>query len=152
MYWCQQLLAESLGKDKKGFIPLVSEAPRDHHSLLQLYLDGPKNMSFYIFSSISKKNVRANTSSFENSLKYLNGITLDKIKTSQKNAFIKTLKENKILFKEFKISERSETVIGKLFFLFIFETIVLSKLLSVDPFGQPAVERVKLLTKKNLIS
>ena len=38
----QQLLAESLGKNKKGFIPVISNAPKDHHSLLQLYLDGPK--------------------------------------------------------------------------------------------------------------
>ena len=51
MFWCQQLLAESLGKNKKGFIPLVSNAPKDHHSLLQLYLDGPNDKAFYVFSS-----------------------------------------------------------------------------------------------------
>ena len=39
LFWSQQLLAESLGKDKKGFTPIVSIAPKDHHSLLQLYLD-----------------------------------------------------------------------------------------------------------------
>ena len=35
LFWCQQLFAESLGKNKKGFIPVVSNAPKDHHSLLQ---------------------------------------------------------------------------------------------------------------------
>ncbi len=39
-------LAESLGKKKKGFMPAVSNAPKDHHSLLQLYLDGPKDKIF----------------------------------------------------------------------------------------------------------
>ena len=50
LYWCQQLIAESLGKNKKGFLPIVSNAPKDHHSLLQLYLDGPKDKLFHIFS------------------------------------------------------------------------------------------------------
>ena len=42
LYWYQQLLAESLGKKGKGFLPVVSNCPKDHHSLLQLYLDGAK--------------------------------------------------------------------------------------------------------------
>ena len=55
LYWCQQLLAESLGKKNKGFIPIISNAPKDHHSLLQLYLDGPKDKIFYIFSRKKKR-------------------------------------------------------------------------------------------------
>ena len=55
LYWCQQLIAESLGKKGKGIIPVVSNAPRDHHSLMQLYLDGPKDKLFYIFSLDLKK-------------------------------------------------------------------------------------------------
>ena len=54
LYWCQQLVAESLGKKGKGFLPMISNAPKDHHSLLQLYLDGPKDKLFHIFS-IEKK-------------------------------------------------------------------------------------------------
>ena len=54
LYWYQQLLAESLGKKNKGFLPVISNVPKDHHSLLQLYLDGPKDKLFYIFS-IGKK-------------------------------------------------------------------------------------------------
>ena len=50
LYWCQQLISESLGKNSKGFLPIISSAPKDHHSLLQLYLDGPKDKLFYIFS------------------------------------------------------------------------------------------------------
>ena len=48
LYWCQQLIAESLGKKNKGFLPVISNAPKDHHSLLQLYLDGPKDKIFYV--------------------------------------------------------------------------------------------------------
>ena len=36
-------------------MPLISVGPRDHHSLLQLYLDGPKDNFFYIFSFKKRK-------------------------------------------------------------------------------------------------
>ena len=50
-YWYQQLVAESLGKEGKGINPTLSFGPRDHHSLLQLYLDGPKDKFFSFFNS-----------------------------------------------------------------------------------------------------
>ena len=53
--WYQQLTAESLGKNGKGIFPIVSSMPKDNHSLLQLYLDGPKN-NFYTFFSVREKN------------------------------------------------------------------------------------------------
>jgi glucose-6-phosphate isomerase len=37
--WYQQLVAESLGKKKKGILPIVSNMPKDNHSVMQLYLD-----------------------------------------------------------------------------------------------------------------
>ena len=58
LFWCQQLISESLGKKGKGLLPVISTAPKDHHSLLQLYLDGPKNKIFYIFSGISKNKIK----------------------------------------------------------------------------------------------
>ena len=58
MLWCQQLIAESLGKKGKGILPSISIGPRDHHSLLQLYLDGPKDNFFYIFSFRNKKKIK----------------------------------------------------------------------------------------------
>ena len=51
-YLYQQLVAESLGKKGKGFMPMISTMPKDHHSLLQLYLDGPRNNFFTIFAKI----------------------------------------------------------------------------------------------------
>ena len=55
--WYQQLVAESLGKQGKGILPIISNLPKDNHSLMQLYLDGPKN-NFYTFFDVNdnKKN------------------------------------------------------------------------------------------------
>jgi len=150
MFWCQQLLAESLGKNKKGFIPVVSNAPKDHHSLLQLYLDGPRDKIFYVFSSNTKKNLKINSSFFGEKVRYLNKKTYHDVKLSQKNAFIQALKENKTSFREIIIKRFNEDTLGKLFLLLIFETIILGKMMKTNPFDQPAVEKVKILTRRFL--
>ena len=51
-YWYQQLIAESLGKKSKGILPIISNMPKDNHSLMQLYLDGSKN-NFYTFFNVA---------------------------------------------------------------------------------------------------
>ena len=61
LFWLQQLIGESLGKKGLGFLPVVSNVPKDHHSLLQLYLDGPKNKVFYIFSLDIKESKKIKT-------------------------------------------------------------------------------------------
>ena len=52
--WYQQLVAESLGKRKKGVLPIVSNMPKDNHSVMQLYLDGFKNNFFTFFYAYKK--------------------------------------------------------------------------------------------------
>ena len=152
LYWSQQLFAESLGKNKKGFIPVISNAPKDHHSLLQLYLDGPKDKVFYIFSSSKRGNLKTKSNFFNANVKYLRKKKYNDIKDSQKNAFLRVLKNKKIPFREINIQKFNEDTIGKLFLQFIMETIFLGKLINVNPFDQPAVEEVKVLTKKFLVS
>ena len=137
LYWCQQLIAESLGKKGKGILPVVSQVPKDHHSLLQLYLDGPKDKLFYIFSLKQNKKVKTN----KNVLK---------IKEAQKNALIHVLKSKNIPYQEFIISKKNEETLGELFSYFIMETALIGKLIGINPFDQPAVEEVKILTKKYL--
>ena len=56
--------SRDLGKKDMGFFPTISIAPKDHHSLLQLYLDGPKDKLFHIFSINSKLKERFILTSF----------------------------------------------------------------------------------------
>ena len=150
LFWCQQLIAESLGKNGKGFFPVISNGPKDHHSLLQLYLDGPKDKLFYIFSSDHLDKDKLKVRKFHKNLNFLNNKSLSQIKLSQKNALIKTLKKNKIPFREFKIKKDHEGTLGRLFSYFILETIIVGKLSGLNPFDQPAVEQVKKYTKQIL--
>lgn len=150
LFWCQQLIAESLGKKNKGFLPIISKAPKDHHSLLQLYLEGPKDKIFYIFSAETKAKVKININKSLDKKNYLNKKFIRSIKEAQKNALIKTLKKNKIPFREFKIKNLDEKTIGMFFSYFILETICIGKLSNINPFNQPAVEQVKKFTKQLL--
>tara|TARA_B110000881_G_C18533595_1_gene494471 strand:- start:5 stop:1216 length:1212 start_codon:yes stop_codon:yes gene_type:complete len=148
--WCQQLIAESLGKNGKGLFPVLSEAPKDHHSLLQLYLDGPRNKFFYIFSAKSTRNLKMKKNYFESNFSYLKNKSINKIVNSQKKALIKVLKNKKIPFREIHINSFSEETLGELFAYFMTETVAIAKLMNINPFDQPAVEEVKMLTKKYL--
>ena len=150
LFWLQQLIAESLGKDNKGFLPIISSAPKDHHSLLQLYLDGPRDKIFNIFSldKISKEKI--NVSKTFGVKSFLDKKRISKVKNAQKNALIKTLLKKKIPFREFKIKNINEVELGKLFSFFMIETIIIGKILKIDPFNQPAVELVKIYTKELL--
>ncbi len=150
LFWCQQLIAESLGKKNKGFLPVISNAPRDHHSLLQLYLNGPKDKLFYIFSCDQRSKKKLNMKKFLNTKSFLHNHSLSNIKKAQKNSLIKSLSKNKIPYREFKIKKTDEETLGNLFSYFILETIIIGKLTNINPFDQPAVEEVKLFTKKLL--
>ena len=151
LFWNQQLIAESLGKKGKGFLPTISIAPKDHHSLLQLYLDGPKDKLFYIFSERPNNKKKLNAKIFGKDYNFLNKKSLSQIKTAQKKAFIKIIKKKKIPFREFTIGDFSEENLGELLSYFILETIIIGKLSNTNPFDQPAVEQVKTDTKKLLI-
>ena len=150
LYWCQQLVAESLGKKKKGFLPVISNAPKDHHSLLQLYLDGPKDKLFNIFSFDSKSKEKIIINKNLGIKNFLSKKTLSKIKNAQKKALLKSFLKKTIPFREFELKKANEEVLGKLFSFFIIETIIVGKLLKINPFNQPAVEQVKIYTKKYL--
>ncbi len=150
LFWCQQLIAESLGKKGKGFFPIISTAPKDHHSLLQLYLDGPRDKLFYIFSASETSKERINLKKILPKAYYLNKKRLSRIKDAQKKALIKSLKKNKIPFREFEVKKVNEETLGELFSYFILETILVGKLSGINPYNQPAVEQVKISTKRIL--
>ena len=151
LFWCQQLIAESLGKKGKGFLPIISNVPKDHHSLLQLYLDGPRDKLFYIFNFDERTKERINISKSVKIKHFLNYKKISRVKSAQKKALIEVFKIKKIPFREFKFKKINEETLSELFSYFILETVIVGKLAKINPFDQPAVEQVKTFTKNNLI-
>ena len=150
-YWYQQLVAESLGKKGKGINPTLSFAPKDHHSLLQLYLDGPRDKFFTFFNSSKKEDkLKISQDMIPNNMKFLKNKNLKFIIDSQSNALKNIFKLKNIPFRQFTFKKENEEELGEIFTFFVLETILLSRLMNVDPFDQPAVEEVKIETKKIL--
>ena len=131
--WYQQLIGESLGKKGKGITPIISTCPKDHHSLLQLYLDGPKDKFFTFFSSSINK-----------------GGKIESVVSAQCKATKNIFRKKKIPYSHFIFNKNDEDELGSFFTFFVLETILLARLMNVNPYDQPAVEQVKIETKKFL--
>ena len=149
--WYQQLVAESLGKKKKGLLPIVSNMPKDNHSVMQLYLDGFENNFFTFFYTNESRSKKINKNFLLPSQKYLKNKDLAKITFAQKNATENIFKMKNIPFRSFEIKKRDEKTLGELFSFFILETILIGKSLNLNPYDQPAVELIKTETKNLLI-
>ncbi len=151
-YWYQQLVSESLGKKGKGILPIISSMPKDNHSLMQLFLDGKNNNFFTFFFVDDASTNKINNSKLLKSHFYLKNKNFKDIVESQLIATENVFKKKNIPFRSFKINARNEETLGELFTFFILETILLGKAFNVNPYDQPAVELIKIDTKKNLIN
>jgi len=148
--WYQQLIAESLGKKGKGLLPITSILPKDNHSVMQLYLDGFKNNFFTFFYTHEKKSLKINNSKILLSQMSLKNRNLSEVIYAQKKATENVFSKKKIPFRSFEILNRDEKTLGELFCFFILETILIGKSLNLNPYDQPAVELIKVETKRIL--
>ena len=149
--WYQQLVAESLGKKGTGLFPIISNMPKDNHSLMQLYLDGPKNNFFTLFFTKESNSAKIINKEILSSHTYLRNKNLNQIILSQKLATEKVFTQKNIPFRSFQILERNEKTLGELFCFFILETILIGRALKINPYDQPSVELIKKETKKILL-
>ena len=150
-FWYQQLIAESLGKNNTGLLPIISNMPKDNHSVMQLYLDGFKN-NFYTFFYVHENN----STKIKNSVilpqkNFLKNKNVKDITFAQKKATENVFRKRNIPFRSFEIKKRDEKTLGELFCFFVLETILIGKYLKLNPYDQPAVELIKKETKIILI-
>ena len=140
-YWHQQLLAESIGKNSKGITPIISECPKDHHSIMQLFLDGNRNKFFTFFKIANKKIDRSIKDHFNQKFR---SNSVNNIINAQFNATISVFKKNFIPFRVILIDQKKPTQnLISLLVYSMMETVILCKALDLNPFNQPAVEAIK---------
>jgi len=149
--WYQQLIAESLGKKRGGILPIISSMPKDNHSLMQFYLDGPKNNFFTFFYVKENNSTKIINKQILSSHLYLQNKDMNQIMFSQKLATERVFSKKNIPFRSFEISIRDEKTLGELFCFFILETILIGRALKINPYDQPSVELIKKETKNFLI-
>lgn len=117
--WCRQLIAESISL----ITPTVSLGPTDLHSMLELYLGGPKNRFTIFIKSLQEIDGSINDSAYENVSKAYGDAGLPFIK--------------------YEMEKIDEKELGSFMAFMIETTIQLAKLLDINPYDQPAVEEYK---------
>ena len=83
-------------------------------------------------------------------MQFLKNKKLKSIINAQYDAAKNIFGLGKIPFRQFIFNKNNEEELGKIFTFFVLETILLARLMNVNPFDQPAVEQVKIETKKIL--
>jgi len=148
--WYRQLWAESLGKQGKGSTPVRAVGTTDQHSQLQLYLDGPKDKVFHMVL-LDRAGTGQRINAPEGAgLDYLRGKTLGDVMAAEQKATFETLVQNHCPVRLFQLEQLGEEPMGALLMHFMLEVILVSGLLGVNPFDQPAVEQGKELARNYL--
>ena len=84
-------------------------------------------------------------------MKFMFNKNLETILYAQMKATENNFIKNKIPYRTFYFLKKREEELGVIFTFFVLETILLSRLMKLNPFNQPAVEGVKKNTKKILL-
>lgn len=150
--WWKQLWAESLGKDGKGSTPVSTLGPVDQHSQLQMFRDGPNTALFTLVSVDTKGKGPAAPKARANALglKYLAGKRLGDLVDAEARATAQTLFKNGRPVRQIHLPRIDEFHMGALMMHFMLETIIMGRLMGVDPFDQPGVEEGKVLAREYL--
>ncbi len=145
--WEQQLIAESLGKNEVGNpIPIAAVGTQDQHSLLQQWMSGPH--SFWHLFIREREHPRVVVpEDIDPAYKYLAGKTYGQIIDACYEGTSQALTSAKRPHGTITIPRLDEEHLGQLFYLFMTEVALLGKLYRIDPYGQPAVEIGKQITK-----
>jgi glucose-6-phosphate isomerase len=150
--WFRQLWAESLGKDGKGSTPVAAVGPVDQHSQLQLFRDGPHGKLFTILSTDTKGEGLVANPARANALGlgYLAGKPMGDLVDAEARATAQTLSRNGHPVRQIHVTRVDEKSVGALMMHFMLETILMGRLMGVDPFDQPGVEEGKVLARQYL--
>lgn len=146
--WFAQLFGESLGKQGLGYTPIKAVGVTDQHSQLQLYLEGPRD-KLITFLEVSHYDDAAQTGVSENTderIAFLHNTNLKDLMQAEKKATEESLRENGRPNQTITLPSLDEYPLGQLYQLFMNVVPLMGALMNINPFDQPAVERIKRLT------
>lgn len=150
-FWYRQLIAESLGKKGIGITPLVSVASTDLHSMIQLYMGGPRNQNT-TFLTIDHLNTGTfvhhnptvmHTDILEHLINNPRDISLAETVQAQAIGVMKAYVDEELAFGHIQFSTANPFALGWLMQTLMIETVYLGFLLNINPFDQPQVQLYK---------
>ena len=143
--WWKQLFGESEGKDLKGIYPTGAEFTTDLHSLGQYIQEGRRNL-FETVININESNSDIFINQDEDNLDELNYLVGKGLSYVNQKAMEGTVEAHiaggvpNILI---NIDKLNEYTLGHLIYFFELACAMSGKLLGVNPFNQPGVEKYK---------
>lgn len=141
--WYIQLLAESIGKNRKtGPTPLKAVGPKDQHSLLQLFQKGPRDKHFLFLNN----KTFPETAEFPTSL--LKKSNLAKLIQAEQKATSQALIQKNLPVQILSTKNIEESTLGQLLYTLEVQIALLGKFYRVNPYNQPGVELGKKLIRK----
>lgn len=154
--WYQQLWAESLGKAvtragekaETGPTPLASIGATDQHSLMQLFMEGPRD-KVVLFVGVDDVGISMEIPDRHPgiaSIAYLGGHTLEELLDAERAASAEALRLRGRPNATLHLPRVDEEALGQLFMLFQIATVYAGALYDVNPLDQPGVELGKRLT------
>jgi glucose-6-phosphate isomerase len=145
-FWYDQLLAESLGKAEKGALPLTCVNSRDLHSRAQQHQEGTRDkvMNNVIVDSWRCDPLSIGTNdNDQDQLNELASKTLPQVMTAAINGTNLAYKEDKRPTTNINLPAADENALGQLFQMLMLTTVVEGRLMGINPYGQPGVEKYK---------
>lgn len=143
--WWKQLFGESEGKDGKAIYPTGAEFTTDLHSLGQYIQEGRRNL-FETVINIKESDSDINIQQDEDNLdelNYLVGKGLDYVNKKAMEATIQAHVEGDVPNIVITMDKLNEYTIGHLIYFFELACAMSGKILGINPFDQPGVEKYK---------
>jgi glucose-6-phosphate isomerase len=154
--WYVQLWGESLGKKynkagqvvHSGSTPLGALGAADQHSLLQLFMEGPKDklVSFIRLEAFGGAAPIGRAFEQHEAIAYLAGQDMSRLINAEQESTAEALKAEGRASRTISLPELDAYWLGQLFQFFMLETFFNGELMGINTFDQPGVEAGKVLT------
>lgn len=154
--WYKQLIGESLGKKHSlqgqlveiGITPTVSLGTTDLHSVVQLYLAGPRNrVTTFIAYTHEPSAIRVPDNAVSNIISHLPGKEVTAVKQAIFEGVVEAYRKEGRPSQVSHIVYGSSRSMGEFMMAKMVETLFLAAIWKINPFDQPAVELYKQGTR-----
>jgi glucose-6-phosphate isomerase len=144
--WYDQLLAESLGKEERGALPLTVVNTRDLHSRGQQHQEGKRDKlvtNLIVERSQGDPLPVARSEMDQDKLNELAEKTVPNILSAAIAGTNKAYRDDSRPTADLRVPRLDEHTLGQLFQFMMLATVVEGRLIGINPFGQPGVEAYK---------
>jgi len=143
--WWKQLYGESEGKELKGIFPAGVDLSTDLHSMGQYIQEGRRNLFETVLNIVNTDqdiNIKPDEDNLDG-LNYLTDKTLDFINKKAMEGTVQAHVDGDVPNIVINIENLNEEAIGELIYFFELACAMSGRILGVNPFNQPGVEKYK---------